>query len=86
MEGHDSGDVTPQHYNSDPALLKKRAMMKEWIGWLEQQEAAAVAADPVLLDKDAIAELIYRKWFGNAEWQAAIAKSKNGRLPRIVAA
>jgi hypothetical protein len=55
MEGHDSGDVTAQHYNSDPALLKKRAMMKQWIGWLEQQEAAAVAADPTLLDHDAIA-------------------------------
>jgi hypothetical protein len=84
MEGHDGGDVTAQHYNSDPALLKKRAMMQQWIGWL--QEAAAVAADPMLLDRDAIAELVYRKRYGIEEWQAALAKSKNGKLPWIEAA
>lgn len=58
------GDVTAQHYNTHPELVKKRAMMRAWIGWLEKQEAAAVAADPVLLDREAMAEQIYRIRYG----------------------
>ena len=34
LEGFDPGDVTAQFYNMDPAILKKRTMMKQWIGWL----------------------------------------------------
>ena len=46
MEGFDAADVTAQHYNTDPAIAKKRAMMKAWVSWLEAQEAKAIAADP----------------------------------------
>jgi len=27
-------------------------MDEEWIGWLEEQEAKAIAADPTLLDRE----------------------------------
>jgi hypothetical protein len=45
----------------DPAILKKRTMMKQWIGWLEEQEAKAIAADPMLLDRKAMAKLVAAK-------------------------
>jgi hypothetical protein len=61
LEGFDPGDVTAQFYNMDPAMVKKRRMMKEWIGWLEEQEAKAIAADPTLLDREAIAKLVAEK-------------------------
>jgi hypothetical protein len=61
LEGFDPGDVTAQFYNMDPAILKKRTMMKQWIGWLEEQEAKAIAADPMLLDRKAMAKLVAAK-------------------------
>src|SRR5664279_973828 len=35
MEGFDPADVTAQHYNTDPEIAKKRAMMRAWTDWLE---------------------------------------------------
>jgi hypothetical protein len=74
LEGFDSGDVTAQHYNADPELRKKREMMSAWVAWLEEQERQAVAADPSLLDYEAIAEQVYRLRYGDDAWKAALKR------------
>jgi hypothetical protein len=82
LEGFDSGDVTAQHYNTDPELRKKREMMRAWITWLEAQEREAVAADPALLDYEAIGEQVYRIRYGDDAWKAALKRRlKPWRLP-----
>lgn len=81
LEGFDPGDITAGFYNMDPAMAKKRAMMQQWIGWLEEQEAKAIAADPMLLDRAAIAELVYKKRYTKKKWKEALNRSKSGKLP-----
>jgi len=76
LEGFDPGDVTAQHYNTNPEIVKKRAMMRDWASWLEQQEAKAVAADPTLLDREAIGEQVYRIRYGDDAWKRAVERKK----------
>ncbi|OYX80770.1 MAG: hypothetical protein B7Y77_00115, partial [Bradyrhizobium sp. 35-63-5] len=47
LEG-EGDDVTRGHYDLDPRIEEKRAMMLWWTGWLEEQCAAAIAADTML--------------------------------------
>ncbi len=68
MEGFSPGDVTAQHYNTDPQIVKKRTMMAAWNGWLEARSAEAIAADPTLTDKEAVAEQVYRIRYGDEAW------------------
>ena len=86
LEGFDPGDVTAQFYNMDTAILKKRAMMKGWIGWLEEQAKKAIEADPMLRDREAVAEAVYKKRYGERKWKAALKRAKDGKLPWIEAA
>ena len=82
LEGFDSDDVTAQHYNTDPRMLKKREMMRAWIGFLDKCEAAAVARDPWLHNPEIIREKIYRKRYKDEAWKRAIERSKkSGKLP-----
>jgi integrase len=83
LEGHDGGDVTAQHYNSDPQMQKKRKMMTEWIAFLDRCEGAAVTADPVLRDPQAIAEAVYRRRWGEECYQRTLKRAahKDGKLP-----
>lgn len=81
LEGFSANDVTAQHYNLNPEIIKKRRMMKEWIGWLEQQEAKAIADDPTLLDREAVAEQVYQIRYGDEAWATAIKKSKDTGKP-----
>lgn len=81
LEGFDSNDVTAQHYNTNPEILKKREMMRQWVGWLEKQEAAAVAADPTLLDAEAVREQIYRIRYSDEAWTAKIEKARKLGIP-----
>lgn len=76
LEGYDPGDVTAQHYNTNPELVKKRAMMRAWVSWLEAQESKAVAADPILLDREAIGEQVYRIRYGDDAWKRACKRKK----------
>jgi integrase len=84
MEGFDPGDVTAQHYDADPELVKKRTMMKAWTDWLEARCAEAIAADPTLLDREAVAEQVYRIRYGDEAWKAAVKRS--GQKPWALAA
>ena len=68
--------MTAQHYNSNPELVKKRAMMRDWVSWLEKQETKAVAADPTLLDREAIGEQVYRISYGDDAWKRACERKK----------
>jgi hypothetical protein len=81
LEGFDPGDVTAQHYNTDPQILKKRQMMKQWTNWLDKLAAEAVATDPTLADREATRQAIYRQRYGDDAWQAAIDNSKGQPLP-----
>jgi integrase len=84
LEGFDPGNVTAQHYNMDPAMVKKRRMMTQWIEWLEAQEAAAIEADPMLKDRNAIAKLVAAK--RREKNRAAVPERSNGGKPAVVAA
>ena len=68
-EGAPAGDVTAGHYALDPMIAKKRANMEKWLAWLELQVKAAIAADPSLLDREAVGEAIFRARYGNERWQ-----------------
>jgi hypothetical protein len=81
LEGFSSDDVTAQHYNSHPQIVKKRAMMQAWTDWLDKLAAEAVAADPMLKDREAVREAIYRKSNGDEAWQSAINRAKGLPLP-----
>jgi integrase len=76
MEGFDAADVTAQHYNTDPAIAKKRTMMVTWTAWLEDRCAEAIGADPALLDREAVGEQVYRIRYGDEAWQAACGRKK----------
>lgn len=78
MEGYASDDVTGQHYNSDPRMLKKRQMMAAWIAFLDKCAADAIAADPTLNDIEAVREALYKKRYKEAGWKKAIERSKRG--------
>ena len=84
LEGFDPGNVTAQHYNMDPAMVKKRRMMAQWIEWLEKQEAVAIEADPMLKDRNAIAKLVAAK--RRERNRAAVPERSNGGKPAVVAA
>jgi integrase len=50
MEGVEPNDVTGQFYSSDPAIARKRQMMRAWTEWCDGWTAKAVAEDRILLD------------------------------------
>lgn len=83
LEGFDGGDVTAQHYNTNPDVVKKRKMLAEWISFLDRCEREAIAADPELADAERIAEAAYLKRNGEAGHKAALkrAAKQDGKLP-----
>jgi hypothetical protein len=80
MEGTDRDDVTGQFYSSDPAISRKRAMMQAWTTWLDEQAAAAIAADPLLFDREYLVEQIFINRYGEAALARRIAhRRKHGQ-------
>lgn len=67
-EGAPPGDVTAERYALDPMLQKKKQIMTLWSNWLELQVQAAIAADPGLLNAEALSENIYRARYGEERW------------------
>ncbi|MCA1549914.1 integrase family protein [Bradyrhizobium sp. BRP19] len=67
-EGAPAGDVTAESYALDPLLQKKKQIMTFWTNWLETQTQAAIAADPGLLNADALKDSIYRARYGEERW------------------
>lgn len=61
LEGFDGGDVTAQHYNTNPDIKKKRGMLIEWLAFLDKCAKEAIAADPELKDAERVGELSYIK-------------------------
>ena len=59
-------------------MVKKRRMMTQWVEWLEKQEAAAIEADPMLEDRNAIAKLVAAKR-RERNRLSALRRSKDGR-------
>lgn len=74
-EGAAPGDVTAGNYALDPMIAKKREMMAKWIAWLEFQVKAAIAADPSLLDAEAVGEAIFRARYGDGRWEKRVART-----------
>ena len=67
MEGTEPDDVTGKFYSSDPAIRRKREMITLWTGWLDEWCAKAIAADPVLSDREALVEAIYRERYSEEQ-------------------
>lgn len=80
LEG-EGGDVTRGHYDLDPRLERKVEMMMWWTNWLDEQCAAAVAADPSLLDKEALRQACYIERYGQARWDAKLEKARKLGIP-----
>lgn len=57
-------------------MERKVEMMTWWTNWLDEQCAAAIAADPSLLDKDALRQACYIERYGQDRWDAKIAKAR----------
>jgi Arm DNA-binding domain len=74
-EGAASGDVTAGNYALDPMIAKKREMMAKWIAWLELQVEGAIAADPSLLDAEAVGKAIFRARYGDERWEKRVART-----------
>jgi hypothetical protein len=81
MEGTDPKDVTGQFYSSDPAIKRKREMLLAWTEWLDIQAAFAIAADPTLLDRNMMAEAIFRKKYGDEKLAKRIAHRESRKWP-----
>jgi len=73
MEGTEPDDVTGKFYSSDPAIRRKREMMMLWAGWLDDWCAKAIAADPMLSDREALVEAIYRERYSEEQLARRIA-------------
>jgi integrase len=74
-------DVTRGHYDLDPRIKRKHELMVWWTSWLEEQCAAAIAADPILSDPEALREACYRTRYGEELWQRKLAKTRNTGAP-----
>jgi hypothetical protein len=61
MEGSDGDDVDAQSYDYNLLLDEKKAMMRDWAAFLEKACQAAIAANPLLSDPEALREAIDRK-------------------------
>jgi integrase len=64
LEGTDPKDVTGSFYSSDGAVKRKREMLRAWCAWLDEQAAAAIAADPLLRDLDYLREARFKAKYG----------------------
>jgi hypothetical protein len=76
----DAGNVTREHYDLDPRIEQKRELLLWWTGWLEEQCAAAMDADPLLRDparRDELREACYRLRYGEDAWQRKLAKLRD---------
>jgi hypothetical protein len=56
-------------------IAKKREMMEKWIAWLEWQVKAAIAADPSLLDAEAVGAAIFQARYGDERWEKRVART-----------
>jgi DNA-binding transcriptional MerR regulator len=75
-EGAPTGDVTAGHYALDPMIAKKRRIMEKWLAWLELQVKAAIAADPSLLDREAVGKTIFRARYGSERWKKRVERTR----------
>ncbi|WP_194480730.1 integrase family protein [Bradyrhizobium sp. CCBAU 53338] len=63
-EGAPPCDVTAGNYALDPLLGRKREILLAWSEWLETRVKEAIAADPGLLDVEALKDAIYLARYG----------------------
>jgi integrase len=75
-EGAPAGDVTAGHYALDPMIARKRVIMEKWLAWLELQVKAAIAADPSLLDREAVGKAIFCARYGDERWKKRVQRTR----------
>ena len=75
-EGAPAGDVTAGHYALDPMIARKRVIMEKWLAWLELQVKAAIAADPSLLDREAVGKAIFCARYGDERWKKRVERTR----------
>lgn len=73
MEGTEPNDITGAVYSSNPALARKRAMMRAWTDWCEEWAARAIAKDEKLLDREHMMRTLYIARYGEAQLAKRIA-------------
>jgi integrase len=71
-EGTQPDDVTGAFYSSDPAIARKREMMRAWTEWCETWAAEAIRQDPLLLDREFLMEAIFRERYGEERLEQRI--------------
>jgi integrase len=81
LEGVEPNDVTGQFYSSDPQIGRKREMMRAWVNWCDKWAARAIAADPLLLDREYMLEMIYRTRYGDERLERRIEVRKKLGMP-----
>lgn len=80
-EGTQPDDVTGAFYSSDPAVARKRAMMRMWTDWCDGWAAKALAADPSLLDRDFMMAIMFAARYGEEQLEKRIAYRVARRWP-----
>ena len=73
--------MTRKHYDLDPRIEEKRVMLLWWSNWLEEQCAAAIAADSVLSDQETLREACYKTRYGEHAWQRKLTKARETSEP-----
>jgi len=69
-------DVTRGHYDLDPRMERKVEMMTWWTKWLDEQCAAAIAADRLLSDMESLRQACYIARYGQDRWDAKFVKAR----------
>jgi hypothetical protein len=84
MEGVEPDDVTGLYYSTDPAIARKREMMTAWVNFLDRCAAAAIAADPLLLDTQHLQEAVFMQKYcrdNDDRLKRRIAYCEKRRIP-----
>ncbi|SNT31747.1 hypothetical protein SAMN05216374_3124 [Tardiphaga sp. OK246] len=81
MEGTETTDVTGAFYSSDPAIARKRAMLRAWTSWCDGWAAKASAADVTLLDREHMMATMFAARYGEEQLEKRIAYRAARRWP-----
>jgi hypothetical protein len=80
-EGVEPDNVTGRFYRSDPAIARKREMMRLWVDWLDCWATKAIQEDARYADRDWLRAEIFRARNGEQRLAARIVDRNAKGLP-----
>jgi hypothetical protein len=80
-EGVEPDNVTGRFYRSDPAIARKREMMRLWVDWLDGWATKAIQEDARYADRDWLRAEIFRARNGEQRLVARIVDRNAKGLP-----